>query len=39
VRYVQATGVLSGSTDGDVAAEWALLLASKPVITAGDFVF
>jgi Ca2+-binding RTX toxin-like protein len=39
VRYNAATGLLSGSTDGDVAAEWTLLLVNKPVITAGDFVF
>jgi Ca2+-binding RTX toxin-like protein len=39
VRYVQATGLLSGSTDADTAAEWTLLLVNKPVITAGDFVF
>jgi hypothetical protein len=39
VRYVQATGIMTGSTDGDAAAEWALFLVNKPVITAGDFVF
>jgi Ca2+-binding RTX toxin-like protein len=39
VRYVQATGLLTGSTDGDASAEWALLLVNKPVITAADFVF
>ncbi len=39
VRYVQATGVLSGNTDADVSAEWTLLLVNKPVITASDFVF
>jgi Ca2+-binding RTX toxin-like protein len=39
VRYVQATGLLTGSTDADAAAEWAVLLVNKPVLTAGDFVF
>jgi serralysin len=39
VRYVQATGLLTGSTDGDASAEWTLLLVNKPVITAADFVF
>lgn len=39
VRYNAATGILSGNTDTDVAAEWTLLLVNKPVITAGDFVF
>jgi hypothetical protein len=39
VRHVRATGLLTGSTDGDATAEWALLLVSKPVILAGDFVF
>ncbi len=39
VRYVQATGLLTGSTDADAAAEWALFLVNKPVIAAGDFVF
>jgi hypothetical protein len=39
VRYNAATGLLTGNTDADVAAEWSLLLVNKPVITAGDFVF
>jgi Ca2+-binding RTX toxin-like protein len=39
VRYNAITGVLTGSTDGDTAAEWAVLLVNKPVMTAVDFVF
>lgn len=39
VRYVQATGLLSGSTDADAAIEWAVLLVNRPMITADDFVF
>jgi Ca2+-binding RTX toxin-like protein len=39
VRYNATTGILSGSTDADVAAEWTMLLVNKPVLTAGDFVF
>ena len=39
VRYVAATGVLSGSTDGDVAAEWTLQMATGLALTSGDFVF
>jgi RTX calcium-binding nonapeptide repeat (4 copies) len=39
VRYNATTGILSGSTDADVAAEWTMLLVNKPVLTAADFVF
>ncbi|MGL4322244.1 MAG: hypothetical protein ACRCS3_15405, partial [Paracoccaceae bacterium] len=39
VRYDTATGVLSGSTDADVAAEWQVQMATGLALTAGDFVF
>jgi hypothetical protein len=39
VRYVAASGLLTGNTDGDVAAEWSLQMATGLVLTAGDFVF
>ncbi len=39
VRYVAATGLLTGNTDADVAAEWAVQMATGLVLTSGDFVF
>ncbi len=39
VRYVAATGILSGSTDGDVAAEWTIKLDTGLTLSASDFVF
>lgn len=38
VSYDQTTGVLSGSTDADAAAEWSITLVSRPVLTAVDFI-
>jgi hypothetical protein len=39
VRYIAATGLLTGNTDADAAAEWAVQMATGLSLTSGDFVF
>jgi hypothetical protein len=39
VTYNAGTGLLRGDLDGDGAADYAIQLAGKPALTAGDFLF
>jgi Ca2+-binding RTX toxin-like protein len=39
VRYVKATGILSGDLDGDKIADWEISLINKPTLVAGDIIF
>jgi Ca2+-binding RTX toxin-like protein len=39
VRYVAATGLLTGNTDADASAEWSAQMATGLTLTSGDFVF
>ena len=39
VRFVTATGFLTGDLTGDGVADFSLLLDGSPVLTAADFVF
>jgi Ca2+-binding RTX toxin-like protein len=39
VRYNATTGLLTGNTDADAAAEWTVQMATGLSLTSGDFVF
>ena len=39
VRYVQATGILSGDLNGDKVADWEILIVNKAVLSVDDFIF
>jgi hypothetical protein len=39
VRYLPASGKLSGDVDGDGAADWLLLIDNRAALTTGDFIF
>jgi Ca2+-binding RTX toxin-like protein len=39
VRYNATTGLLTGNTDADAAAEWTVQMATGLTLTSGDFVF
>ena len=38
VRYVVATGLLSGDANDDGLADWSLALIGKPAVVAGDLI-
>jgi serralysin len=38
IRYVKATGLLEGDTDGNGTADWSLVIQNRPVFTAADLV-
>lgn len=39
LRYLAATGLLIGDSDGDRQADWSLHLATRPVLSASDILF
>ncbi len=39
VRYTVAAGLVEGDVNGDAITDWALLLSTKPLLTATDFIF